>query len=83
MGRKGKITVGEVYYMHQREFREIFGHPLSMFWDQNHGGFLLQAFCTQVLEYDGLTPYVETTRQFGGIGRRLIREIMRDTAALW
>lgn len=73
----------EIYDYFKDDFRRIFGVPLSQYWDGRHGGFLMQAFCTQVLEYDGKFPSLNCTGKYGAVGSRLVHDILWFQSNLW
>jgi hypothetical protein len=73
----------EIYNYFKADFQRIFGVPLSQFWDGHHGGFMMAAFCTQVLEYDGPEPYKECARLYEDIGTGLIYEMLAWQSNLW
>jgi hypothetical protein len=83
-GRAKYARLNDVYVEHRDEFREVFGVPLSQFWDPQYGGFLMRAFCTQMLDgYMGDDPGGATTKAHTWRGRRAIRRIMESTALAW
>lgn len=80
---KKQPSVKKVYRKHVDAFAEMFGAPLSQFWDSLHGGFLMREFCTQIVEYDGDRPGEATEEKFGPAARRLINDIMWDLRRVW
>lgn len=64
-------------------FERVFGVPISQYWDDDRGGFQVVPFMTQVLEYEGPSPYNALSKKFGVAGLRVIGSIMADVTDYW
>jgi len=72
--------MGEVFHRHRIAFQEIFDLPLSPYFHIYAGGFDMQAFTTQVLEYNGENPGARCMSMFGAKGKNLVAQIMMECA---
>ncbi len=72
--------MGKVYWDFEAPFLYHFGVPLSQYFSIDHGGFLLQAFMSQVLEYSGSQPGAKCYKKFGAKAKNVVADIMVDCA---